>query len=137
MRKILFFLTLLTVVSCKKDSDPAPTTNSGFAGKYFYSVKEHQVGDWGAFDIIITVTEKSGKYNVNVVDDIVDPTDMGEAVVSGNTLTVKQHVHAGYDTRDITLSITNDDGIYRLEYEADFTEASGDFYLNEIITKQK
>lgn len=136
MKKIILFSFLaVSIFGCKKSSDPSPS-ESAFSGKYSLSVKKGQVGNWGAMDILITLTQKDGKVNVNVVDDFVTPEDMGEGIVTGNTLTAKQHVESNFDTRDIVIKITNDGGFMKMVYDVDFTKASPDYHVEGVLTKQ-
>lgn len=139
MKKLLLFVfSLTTFISCKDSSsdNPKPTGISQFTGKYSFSVKDREVGDYGAMDFLLTFTDKNGKLNVNSVDEFTDPSDMGLATVNGNSFTVKQHIDANYDTRDITITVTNKDGFLFMEYDVDFTQATGDFYVEGVLKKQ-
>lgn len=131
MRHIYLFL-LITAISCKNDSDPSPESAS-FAGQYFYAAKHHESGDYGAMDLIISVSDKN---QVNIQDDFADPADLGAGKVSGSTLTATQHVESGYDTRDITLTMTKEGNIMKFIYNVDFTQASGDYHIEGILTRQ-
>lgn len=127
---LLFFIA--AVFSCKND-DPVPASDESFEGEYFYAAKKNESGNYGAMDIIITVSDKN---NVRIEDDFADPADLGPGKLSGNTLTAKQHVDAGYDTRDITLAMTRTGNVTKFVYDVDFTEASGDYHIEGILTKQ-
>lgn len=127
----LLFLPIL-LISCKKDSVPTPQTSS-FAGQYFYAAKHHESGNYGAMDLIISVSDKA---EVRIEDDFADPADLGAAKVSGNVLTATQHVDSGYDTRDITLTMTKEGSIMKFVYDVDFTQSGGDYHLEGILTRQ-
>ena len=132
---ILISILVVYLLGCKKSDNPFPE-KTVFSGKYSYSVKRGQVGNWGAMDILITLTTKDGKVNVNVVDDFADPESMGTGAIVGNTLTAKQHVEAKFDTRDITLILTNEKGFLKMVYDVDFTKSSPDFHIEGVLTKQ-
>lgn len=131
--KLFIFLLSFTLFACPSGKDPDPIENNDFAGKYFYAAKDHESGDYGAMDLIITVDEKNG---VTVVDDFADPSFMGTGKVSEESLSVEQHVEDNYDTRHIKLVLTRDSGVMRFTYDVDFTQATGDYNIEGILTRQ-
>lgn len=135
MKNLLFLFLLLSLTGCPK-SEPDPVSN-GLTGKFFYVVGHHQVGNYGKMDIVVTVTENKGKYNVNVVDDFSEPSDMTNVTVAGNQIIATQHIDDRHDTRDLEMILTSDKEIMRMTYTVDFTQATGDFHLDDVIlTKQ-
>lgn len=131
--KYFILLLSLTLFACPSGKDPNPAEKDVFTGKYFYAAKDHESGDYGAMDLIITV---DGKNGITVVDDFADPAFMGTGRVDGRSLSIDQHVEANYDTRDIKLVLINDSGIMRFTYNVDFTNATGDYNIEGILTKQ-
>lgn len=134
MKHLCLFLFLFAI-SCKKDS-PVKEDDQSFIGQYFYAAKDKEGGMDGPMDIIISVTVNNGKHFINIEDDFADPSDLGEARVSGNVLTATQHVDDGYDTRDLTLTMTKEGSITKFVYDVDFIQATGDFHIEGILTKQ-
>jgi hypothetical protein len=86
MKKILFLLVVVVLVSCKKKDDPKPTTifegftNKSFYGKYYNEIINHT---WTTFDNVHTVSNRlyfRGDGNLYVQYNI---DQNGEYVYSG------------------------------------------------------
>lgn len=133
MKQLAIILISFTLFACPKSPEP---DKMQFDGKYMFSVKDHEVGNYGAMDFLFTFRDQGNRVEVKAIDEFNDDPNVGTATVDGDTFTIAKHIEDKYDTRNISITVTNKDGFLWMVYDVEFTQASGDFHWEGNLIKQ-
>lgn len=103
MRKILFILSLLAFVSCKKDSDPAPSNDltHGLVGSYEYKYSEVYLGNITIEYTVKWIITKTADNKISL-----SHRETGQVIPTGPN----QHTTEPFEITFNDIELTRNDG---------------------------